>query len=72
MFPALPDEERDWLGVDLAFAFAHYDRQNGRGLRRDGEALPGAMRAARAGRYSASSRTPVAPSPVSSIALKRS
>ena len=40
VLPALTDEEREWLGVDLAFAFAHYDRQNGRCLRRDGEALP--------------------------------
>ena len=40
VFPALTDDEREWLGADLAFAFAHYDRQNGRSLRPDGAALP--------------------------------
>jgi hypothetical protein len=38
--PRLSDEEREWLGADLSFSFAHYDRIHGRGLRRDGDPLP--------------------------------
>lgn len=42
VFPRLTDDEREWLGTDLAWSLAHYDRTNGRSLRRDGEALPAA------------------------------
>ena len=40
VFPALSDDEREWLGVDLAFAFAHYEGVHGRSRRPDGAALP--------------------------------
>ena len=40
VFPLLTDDEREWVGADLAFAFAHYDRQNGRSLRPDGAPMP--------------------------------
>lgn len=40
VFPTLNDDEREWLGCDLAFVFAHYERQSGRGMRVDGAPLP--------------------------------
>lgn len=42
VFPTLTDDEREWLGADLAFAFAHYDRANAGCLRPDGGELPAA------------------------------
>jgi hypothetical protein len=42
VFPLLTDDEREWLGADLAFAFAHYDRMDADCLRPDGGALPDA------------------------------
>jgi len=38
--PRLSDDEREWLGADLALILAHYDRTNGRGMRPDGGSLP--------------------------------
>jgi hypothetical protein len=38
VFPRLTDDERDWLGADLAFAFAHYDRIHAGGAGSDDEA----------------------------------
>jgi hypothetical protein len=40
VFPRLTDDEREWLGADLSFAFAHYDRMNAGCLRPDGGAIP--------------------------------
>jgi hypothetical protein len=40
VFPLLTDDEREWLGADLAFAFAHYDQMDAGCLRPDGAALP--------------------------------
>lgn len=40
VFPTLTDDEREWLGTDLAFAFAHYDRADADCLRPDGGEIP--------------------------------
>lgn len=42
VFPTLTDDEREWLGADLAYAFAHYDRLDAGCLRPDGGAVPAA------------------------------
>ncbi len=42
VFPTLTDDEREWLGADLAFAFAHYDRADADCLRPDGGEVPAA------------------------------
>jgi hypothetical protein len=42
VFPRLTDDEREWLGADLAFAFAHYDQMNAGCLRPDGGEVPAA------------------------------
>lgn len=39
VFPLLTDDEREWLGADLAFALGHYERMNAGCLRDDGETL---------------------------------
>jgi hypothetical protein len=39
VFPRLTDDERDWLGADLAFSFAHYDHIHAGASRRGDEPL---------------------------------
>lgn len=45
VFPMLTDDEREWLGADLTFAFAHYDRADADCLRPDGGELPAEVHA---------------------------
>lgn len=40
VFPRLSEDERDWLGADLAFSLAHYDRIHAGASRKDGDPLP--------------------------------
>lgn len=40
VIPLLNPDEMDWLGADLAFAFAHYDHTNGACLRGDDGVMP--------------------------------
>lgn len=40
VIPLLNADEMDWLGADLAFAFAHYDQTNGACLRGDDGVMP--------------------------------
>ncbi len=42
VFPRLSDDDREWLGADLAFAFAHYDANDAGCLRPDGGKVPDA------------------------------
>lgn len=40
IMPRLSDDEREWLGADLAFVFAHYDLIDAGRMRADGDPMP--------------------------------
>jgi hypothetical protein len=40
LLPRLTDDEREWLGADLAFSLRYYERLDADALRPDGGALP--------------------------------